>query len=194
MDNNEKIDSLKDQIWTTRVSRINAEKRLQQKEAFIQALNIYYSCITIIFSIMSYINKDDKLSVITIYMTVSLLVAIMYLNSQKYGEKAQLYRENYTALHELEFKLDNLTNFDETEKFNKTVEIETEYCKLLNYYNNHITFDYYCTLKGSNPLFQEKKSWNKVKGKYYWGIFWRTVIKVLMIILPFVLFIFRGVL
>jgi len=51
MENNSK-EKLKDQIWKTRVSRINAEKRLQQKQSFIQAINIYYSCITIIYSIM----------------------------------------------------------------------------------------------------------------------------------------------
>ena len=31
------------QIWCTRVSRVNAEKRLKHKEAFAEGLNIYYS-------------------------------------------------------------------------------------------------------------------------------------------------------
>lgn len=185
---NENIDRLKNQIWITRVSRINAEKRLQQKESFIQAINIYYSCITTIFSIMSYINNDDNLSIITIYMTISLLVSIMYLNSQKYGEKAQQYRENYTALHKMEFELENSKSLDEIKK------IEEKYCDLLNTYSNHTTFDYYCTLKGSNTLIQEKKGWHKVKVKYYWGFIWRTIIKFLILILPFLLYIFRGVL
>ena len=33
------IKVLKDQIWTTRVSRINAERRLVKKEKFIQGIN-----------------------------------------------------------------------------------------------------------------------------------------------------------
>ena len=53
------IKRLKDQIWTTRVSRINAERRLINKEKFIQAINIYYSCVTIIFSILSINNSKS---------------------------------------------------------------------------------------------------------------------------------------
>lgn len=185
---NKNVDKFKNKVWITRISRINAEKRLQQKEAFIQAINIYYSCLTTIFSIMSYINSDDNLSIITIYMTISLLISIMYLNSQKYGEKAQQFRENYIALHKLQFQLDHIEQFDEL------VRIENEYCDLLNNYNNHITFDYYCTLKGSEKSFQEEKNWNKLKWKYYWGIIWRTMIKIAIIILPFLLYFFKGVL
>ena len=48
----EKYKDLSDQIWTTRISRVNAEKRLVNKEAFFQGINIYYSCVTIIFSIL----------------------------------------------------------------------------------------------------------------------------------------------
>lgn len=92
MENNRK-EKLKNQIWKTRVSRINAERRLQQKQSFIQAINIYYSCITIIYSIMSYVNSDNELSMITIFMSISLLIAIMHLNSQNYEKKALLYRE-----------------------------------------------------------------------------------------------------
>ena len=39
----EKYKDLSDQIWTTRISRVNAEKRLVNKEAFFQGINIYYS-------------------------------------------------------------------------------------------------------------------------------------------------------
>jgi len=36
----EKYKDLSDQIWTTRISRVNAEKRLINKEAFFQGINI----------------------------------------------------------------------------------------------------------------------------------------------------------
>ena len=57
----EKYKDLSDQIWTTRISRVNAEKRLINKEAFFQGINIYYSCVTIIFSILTLLNKNEKL-------------------------------------------------------------------------------------------------------------------------------------
>ena len=101
------IKVLKDQIWTTRVSRINAERRLITKEKFIQGLNIYYSCVTIIFSILSLINGNNNLSLITTFMSICLLVTILYLNAERYMDHARDYRRNYTALHKLEMQLDN---------------------------------------------------------------------------------------
>lgn len=44
----EKIKQLQDQIWTTRISRVNAEKRMVNKNGFIQGINVYYSCVTIV--------------------------------------------------------------------------------------------------------------------------------------------------
>ena len=65
--------TLANQIWTTRVSRVNAEKRLINKESFFQAINIYYSCLTIIFSILTLLNGnekngDEKLSLLTVHI------------------------------------------------------------------------------------------------------------------------------
>lgn len=77
----EDFEKFKNQVWCTRVSRINAEKRLMSKEKFIQFINIYYSVATVIYSIMSYINCDNKLSEVTIYITISLLISILYLNA-----------------------------------------------------------------------------------------------------------------
>ena len=56
-----KYKDLSDQIWTTRISRVNAEKRLIDKESFFQAINIYYSCVTIIFSILALLNNKKLL-------------------------------------------------------------------------------------------------------------------------------------
>ena len=80
----ERYKELANQIWTTRVSRVNAEKRLINKETFTQGINIYYSCITIIFSIMSLVYKNEKLSMMTIFMTICHLIVILYLKNQKY--------------------------------------------------------------------------------------------------------------
>lgn len=93
----EKYKDLSDQIWTTRISRVNAEKRLINKEAFFQGINIYYSCVTIIFSILTLLNKNEKLSLMTVFMTISLLIVILYLNGQKYLEHAREYSKRQTT-------------------------------------------------------------------------------------------------
>lgn len=135
------IKRLKDQIWTTRVSRINAERRLINKEKFIQAINIYYSCVTIIFSILSINNDDNQLSLITTFMSICLLVTILYLNSQRYMEFARDFRTNYTSLQKLEMLLDNEDILPQ-----RIEEIQMEYCNLMDSACNHIQYDYYSSV------------------------------------------------
>lgn len=179
----QKLKHFKDQIWVTRVSRINAEKRLIEKENFCQGINIYYSCVTIIFSILSLYNEDAKLSLMTVFMTVSLLIVILYLNGQKYLEHAREYRKNYTDIHELEFQLGHLSGKEE----DKIQDIEQKYCRLLDSSSNHIPYDYYRTVHESSRAYREQR-WKDVRWKYYFQAFWRFAVKIILVILPAVLF------
>lgn len=182
------IQVLKDQIWTTRVSRINAERRLIKKEQFIQGINIYYSCVTIIFSILSLINGDNNLSLITTFMSICLLVTILYLNAERYLDHARDYRSNYTALHKLEMRLEkeNITS--------KEIEdIRLEYCELLDSAWNHITYDYCCTVFQSSGDYRMKRWKNKVPSGFYWGKTWRMVVMTALLALPVVVYYLCGV-
>ena len=180
---------LADQIWTTRVSRVNAEKRLIKKEAFFQGINVYYSCITIIFSILTLIKTNENLSLMTAFMTLSLFCAILYLNGQKNLEHAREYRKNYTELQKLEFDLKCIEESD-MESF-KTISMK--YCDLLDLSNNHISFDYYETIHGSSGEYREKK-WKNVRVMYYWNVSWRVLLKSSLVILPVVLYLVCEVL
>lgn len=185
----EKYKDLSDQIWTTRISRVNAEKRLINKEAFFQGINIYYSCVTIIFSILTLLNKNEKLSLMTVFMTISLLIVILYLNGQKYLEYAREYRKNYTELQKLEFELKNIES-DDVELFKN---IYNRYCDLLDSSSNHISFDYYETVHGSSGEYRNRK-WKNVRCKYYYNVIWRVLLKICVILLPVVLYWICGVL
>lgn len=184
----EELKHFKDQVWATRISRVNAEKRLINKESFFQGINIYYSCVTIIFSILSLYYQDDRLSLMTVFMTISLLIAILYMNGQKYLEHAREYRKNYTAIHELEFQIGHLNEEDEDELKN----IEKKYCELLDSSSNHITYDYYYTVYRSNSDYKEKR-WKNIRWRFYFGVLWRSVIKIVLIILPMFLYLLCGV-
>ena len=177
----DKYKTLSNQIWTTRISRVNAEKRLINKESFFQAINIYYSCFTIIFSILAFVKEDDNLSLMTFFMTTSLLVVILYLNGQRYLELARDYRKNYTELQKLEFDLKYIRD-DDIEAVKK---IYTKYCDLLCSSNNHISFDYYETVHGSSGEYR-KNRWKKVRLKYYWNVGWRLLLKLGVVLLPVV--------
>lgn len=163
MDSEKYKENLLERIWFTRTSRIHSEKRLMDKEDFYQFLNVYYSLITIILSILAYIWKCDTLSLLTIFMTISLLVAILYLNSQKYLEHAKEFRKNYTALQDLEFQLQHSSHQD-TETIR---EIEKQYCCLLDSSNNHSSFDYYCAAHESKGEYRQKH-YSKYISRRYW--------------------------
>ena len=173
---------LKNQIWITRVSRVNAEKRLLSKNSFIQGVNIYYSCVTIIFSILSLVNNNGKYGLVATFMSLAVLVAILYLKSLRFTDIALKYRHNYTKLHKLEFQL---SNKEITTK--QIIEIQNNYCNLLNSACNHIPYDYYRTIAESKKTFRDIHGWKEIKHKYYWECFWRIAVKTIIIVIPVVL-------
>ena len=183
-------ETLKNQIWTTRISRVNAERRLRRKESFIQGINIYYSCSLAVFSILSLVKPDNsgQLSLISTVMSVCLLVAILYTNSLRHLEQARDFRINYAAMQKLEFKLDKPDiSFDEMAKINE------EYCNLIDVGENHIQFDYYCTVAQSRGQYRKDRWIGSVKVKYYWGVFWRVVVMLSIIAFPVGVYLVCGV-
>lgn len=170
---------LSDQIWFTRISRIKAESRLIEKEHFAQFVNIYYSLFAIICSIISYHYNDTKMGLFTIIITISLMVSILYLNGQKYLEQARDYRTNYTQLQILEMKAKDPSQ--------ELVGIREEYCKLLNSSSNHIEFDYLKAISNASDEYKEKKGWKGKAKYYYWGCIWRSVVKVMVLMVPILL-------
>lgn len=53
----EKYKDLSDQIWTTRISRVNAEKRLINKEAFFRELTFIIHVLRLYFRYLHYLIK-----------------------------------------------------------------------------------------------------------------------------------------
>lgn len=150
----------------------------------MKVLHIVHRDPKIIFSILALINKDDILSLMTVFMTISLLIVILYLNGQNYLEYAREYRKNYTELQKLEFDLKSIDEDD----IGTIKEIYSKYCELLASSNNHISFDYYETVHGSSGMYWEKR-WKYVRAKYYWNVIWRVILKLCIIVLPVVLYI-----
>ncbi|MDE7398683.1 MAG: SLATT domain-containing protein [Oscillospiraceae bacterium] len=181
------FDKFKNQVWTTRQARIKAEKRLEQKEMFIQFVNIYYSCFTIIFSLVSYVLGNDWLSLISLIMTISLLAVILFFNSMRFKDTARQFRENYTLLQKIEFELQFLSK----DNIAEVRELQIQYCDLMNAYNNHTSFDYYCAVAEFDKEDRDKV-WNKIWKKYYWGCIWRVLVKILIVVFPIVLPLFGG--
>jgi len=186
----EQIKTLQNQIWITRISRINAEKRLRNKDAFIQAMSIYYSCFTVLLAICLFVWPGTALNIMSLTMTIALMISILHFNSFNYKERAMDFRKIYTELQKLEYSLaHNLQNEGEIKI------IEENYCNLIAEGENHATFDYLKTIANSKESFK-KDIWTKnLKRQYLLANLGRLLLKILCIFLPFIiaLLIFWGI-
>ena len=173
-------DKLKVQIWYTRITRAIAEERLIKKEGFIQFINIYYSLCAIYSSIYSFIKKDDLTSILSIIITIGLLVSILYLNGQKYTGRAGSFKAIYTEMQRLEMSLDNPTT--DVEK------VYNDYINLLKQGENHIEYDYYLAVRSVYKKEGKKELWDSIKYKFYWERAYRFVIKLIVLIMPIIIY------
>ena len=127
----------------TRLNRIHASNRLLGTEQFVQYINIYYSCVTAVITILSLRYPDSSFGIASAIMTVALAISIVYLNAQKYGNRAQQLQMNYLALHQLRFDIENAKRNSD---FSELKELENRYVHLLQTSENHIEHDYRKTL------------------------------------------------
>ena len=181
----EQVNQFRDQIWRTRVSRVNAEKRLKHKESFAEGLNIYYSCFTVMLSIFLFLVQNEGLnrilSAISLTMTIIVTICILHCKSLRYADRARDYKRNYTELQKLEFSLKHITSLAELK------EIERKYCELLAGAENHIPYDDCKTVWESKKSYKDTLAKNdllRIRAVYIRGRCWRFVIEAALVILP----------
>ena len=172
------IENLQNQIWITRASRINAEKRMLRNDRLVQGFNIYYTCITVLMSICLLAWQDRIFSILTTVMSVALLIIVLFFKSLHYPERAFDFRRIYTELQKLEFQLNRDGNDSDLK------EIHDRYCQLMAEGENHITFDYFKAICYSGRDFRKEKMTTKMWLGYVWGVIWRHLIVVLVAIIP----------
>ena len=162
-------------------NRIQAANRLLQTEAFLQGINIYYSCISVVLSVLSLLSSSREVSVWATIISAILAVSIVYLNAQKYGSRSQELKTNYIALHRLLYKIYESVASNEATLANLT----TEYCDLLQTSENHTDLDYL-----RQKTRQGEKLYPSEKFCYYLSVVWRYCIKIDLVIFPIGLFVF----
>ena len=179
----EKAEKLKNQIWITRVSRINAEKRLLRNEGFIQGINIYYSVFTVIISICLLVWPSKAFNVLSLAMTVALLIVILFFKSLRYPERANTFKQNYTQMQKLEFKLNHCSD-------DQLQDIENEYTELIAQGENHKPYDFYRTMIESKKDYQKAQThmnWGRIKRRYWLTFSCRGLFGTITVLLPFIL-------
>lgn len=145
-------ESLSNKVYITRKSRICASERLKYTEVFIQGINIYYSIFVSALAIYSIYCGTTKLSLMITILSVIVTITIVYLASQKYGERAKSLKNNYVALEGLNARIEQSSSDKELKK------LHNEYCKLLYTYENHSEYDYYKAKLAIEKSIKRKKT------------------------------------
>ncbi|WP_034458619.1 SLATT domain-containing protein [Buttiauxella noackiae] len=188
--------ALIDNIWWTRKSRIQTEKRLLANAFQSQLILLWYSFFSVAISIyyIKFSDNDDLSGVSWVIYSVLILCMSGFINALSFKERAGLVKESYEALNLLLQK--PAGTVDEKDI------ITNEYNKLLGVCENHTDVDYYTALcieySSSNASIDTrtnlKAGFDRAPGVYHWAqfIFWRikrvVVLTVLYMIPVFILF------
>lgn len=132
-----------DNVWWTRKSRIQAEKRLLSNAFQSQLLLLWYSFFGVAVSI--YYLKFDSSSVQSdlagiswIVYSVLLLSISGFIAGLSFKERASLIKESYETLN---------TFYHKSKEVNADIDkISTEYEQIMGLCENHTDYDYYSAL------------------------------------------------
>ena len=98
--------SLKNRVWKSYKSRINAAERLKGKNEFIAFLSIYYSAILAAVSILNYVNKSENMDVFSIVLSVMVTILFLYFEGRNYKERYLKMKENYNNINLLYYDIE----------------------------------------------------------------------------------------
>jgi hypothetical protein len=175
--------SLSDKIWTTRKSRIYAEKRLHRNAILSQVLMTIYSASLVFLSIWNTLHPNDQVNVALIFSSIAVLVTSIVLSSQRYNERSLAMRNCYIRLDELYSKARNAEQKNENTLLQ---QIESEYTTALLNVENHTDYDY-LRLRFSlrNNQNTTLPAFTKIDYlRYFWENFWRGLLITSCLLLP----------
>ncbi len=132
-----------DNVWWTRKSRIQAEKRLLSNAFQSQLLLLWYSFFGVAVSIyylkFTPLNGQNDLAGISwIVYSVLVLSISGFIAGLSFKERASLIKESYETLN---------TFYHKAKEDNADIEkISTEYEQIMGLCENHTDYDYYSAL------------------------------------------------
>jgi len=166
------IDKLESAIWTTRKCRINAEERLLFTNSFVQHINIYYSCLSAAFAIIALWYENKALTMLSAILAPVVAICIVFLNAQRYEQRAEAIKRNYIELQRLLYRVQRLKlsagNEDKAVQnyLSELQKIQEEYGSLMKDTENHLPVDYWKTIRQEKvekqPSDNERKEHRKI--------------------------------
>lgn len=168
------VERLLRSVEMTRENRINASTRLLMSEHFVQSINIYYSCILAVTTVLGLLYPQYSFSLCSAITSIILAMSIVYLNAQKYGSRAQQLQMNYLALDQLRYEIQN----EIREPHERLVDLQKKYVDLLVTSENHVKQDHWETISKRDKLdryHQKEKAVKRLRG-VEWAMYCKNIV------------------
>jgi hypothetical protein len=179
------MSALSNKIWITRKARIHAETRLLFKEKVSFIIMVWYSFILVVVSLF---NLKDNVSndMYILSASIGILVASVYLSSQKFTERALALRMCYIQLDELYSRAKQAEDSRDT---SLVASIHREYSTVLQNVENHIHFDYlsFRFEHRHDSGLDAPVTWRELILEYLPQAAWRWLLVIVLVILPLLL-------
>ena len=128
-------------ISKSRLSHIEAERRLVRYDILAKRANIYYACWTVLFSLLSFCFPEFRLvSFLAIALAVMLTIVTVFASLQDYGSRAFEMRSSYLEMQKLWLELDDVLEDEDIDK--RADRIGQEYVSILRRTENHTVTDF----------------------------------------------------
>lgn len=128
-------------ISKSRLSHIEAERRLVRYDQLVKRANIYYACWMVLFSLLSFCFPEFQLvSFLAIALAVMLTIVTVFASLQDYGSRAFEMRSSYLEMQKLWLELDSVPEDEDIDK--RADRIGEAYISVLMRTENHTTTDF----------------------------------------------------
>ena len=181
---------LLDNIWWTKKSKIEAEKRLLANAFQAQILLLWYSFISVATSIyyLKFSAQSEHAGISWVIFSILILCISGFINSLGYKERSSLLKDSYEALHKLCLQ-------EKYSPSNNQSDLVNEYGKILSICENHSNIDYYLALC---KAYLHKSKLDRKPTLYIWFfVIWYKIKRILLLvifylILPALVFLYTG--
>ena len=177
--------NLADNIWWTKKSRIQTEKRLLAQDLLSQLILLWYTVFSVFASIneIAHPSKNSVFTSLMITLSVMIMAVTFFIGNRNFKERAMLIKQCYEQLSGLIPKAINATNEDDIQALN------IEYNNILSVCENHSDLDFKRALvfEHLNSDAKNREENTKHPNKFHYTVVIITYIFNALIALAFIL-------
>lgn len=139
------LDKLQDNIWFTRLARIEASTRLLNWDLHIQIILLELTFLSLVSSIVGlnsfYINPFAK-EYISVYFSLFIFSLALFHSMMNFKNRGESFKNNYIELQKLIFEIENeKCKIAQGQESNRYLQLCERYTELLKVAENHTSED-----------------------------------------------------